>query len=480
MTKPAKGQLACLKEIACDRGLSAEQARRYGKLTLIATWEALFADNPQPLDTKDKLQLRVLGLDICKSSVVACLLTERPDRPRDFYYSVEFLKIKADASGIKQLLEFKPDVALMEPTGINYQRLWGVQLAKAGVKVCLVSNNKLPAYRSTLDLPDKDDEADALALACYYFDYQHLPRRFLQVRDSTIVRVRELCFRLAHYNRVQSPIINRLRQDLAWQFPEVMNVRSVLGMAGDVPPLLWGWISGQRTSAKYDRLYDLTVGSGLIEETRFAAKMLCDFQLQERKIELELFGLIQSDVRFLPYRKVFAQFGFGLRVQALILTQIYPIESFFGDDGQPEICINRGRNSKKPTKKRYSERCFMKTLGCAPTRAWSGDEQKKCYKSGSDVCRTALWQWIFTRIEPSYSRLNNAIGQKLSAYFLECKNQGQPIKLVRSRLAAKAVRMLWRELVKEIVVDSVDSVDSNVDITLDNLLDTKLDNILDI
>ncbi|WP_293212420.1 MULTISPECIES: transposase [unclassified Microcoleus] len=478
MTKSfTKSRLTCLKELAADAGLTAEDARQFGKLTVIATWEALLKANndAQPLDTKDKLQLRVLGLDVCKSSVVGCLLTERPDRPRDSYHSLEFFTIKADAAGIKQLLELKPDVALMEPTGINYQRLWGTQLAKAGVKVCLVSNNRLPAYRNTLDLPDKDDEVDALALACYYFDYQHLPRRFLQVRDTTIVRVRELCFRLSHYNRVQSPIINRLRQDLAWQFPEVMNVRSLLGASGDLPPLLWGWISEQRNSAKYDRLYATTVGSGLIDETRFAAKMLCDLQLQERKIELELFELVNSDMRFLPYRKVFAQFGFGLRAQALILSQIYPIENFFGDNGEPEIVISRGRNSKKPTKKRYSERRFMKTLGVAPTRAWSGDEQKKSYQSGSDVCRVALWQWIFTRIEPSRSRLCNPIGEKLSAYYVECKNQKQPVKLVRSRLAAKAVRMLWRELVREITgcigVDSVDSVDTIVDIVLDPTLD---------
>lgn len=441
---------------------------------IVDTVDSAVDSEVQSLDTADKLsELRVLGLDICKSSVVGCLLTQRPAEPRLAYHSLEFFTVKADAAGIKYLLELLPDVALMEPTGVNYQRLWGTQLAKSGVKVCLVSNNRLPSYRNTLDLPDKDDEADALALACYYFDYQHLPRRFLQVRDSTIVRVRDLCLRLAHYNRVQSPIINRLRQDLAWQFPEVMNVRSVLGVAGDIPPLLWGWISGQRNSAKYDRLYALSVGSGLIEETRFSAKMLCDLQLQERKIELELFGLVNSDMRFLPYRKVFAKFGFGLRAQALILSQIYPIDSFFGDNGEPEIVISRGRNSKKATKKRYSERRFMKTLGVAPTRAWSGDEQKKSYQSGSDICRVALWQWIFTRIEPTQTRLHSPIGEKLSAYYVECKNQKQPIRLVRSRLAAKAVRMLWCELVKEIV--GVDNVDSAVD----TMLDSKLDNLLD-
>ncbi|MEH2277714.1 MAG: hypothetical protein V7K40_23720 [Nostoc sp.] len=43
--------------------------------------------------------------------------------------------------------------------------------------------------------------------------------------DRSIVKIRELVLRLAHLNRVQSPIINRIRQDLAWQFPEVALVR---------------------------------------------------------------------------------------------------------------------------------------------------------------------------------------------------------------------------------------------------------------
>jgi len=478
-----------LRAIASDCGFTSEDAKRFGKLSRTATWEALLetygippqvvdsvdtVDNqPQSLDTGNNSApgLRVLGLDICKSSVVACLLTQKPAQPREAYHSLEFFKLNADAAGIKQLLALKPDVALMEPTGINYQRLWGIQLAKVGVEVRLVSNNKLPSYRKTLDLPDKDDDADALALACYYFDYQHLPRRFLQVRDAVTVRVRELCLRLCHYNRVQSPIINRLRQDLAWQFPEVMNVKSAIGADDNLPPLLWGSIAGERNSSRYDRLYDLSVGSGLTDECRFAAKMYCDLALQERLIETELANLIKTDMRFLPYRKVFARFGFGVRTQGIILSQIFPIQNYFGADNKPEIATTRGRNSKKATKKRRSEARFMKSLGVAPVRQWSGDERKKTSQSGSDVCRKALWQWIFTRIEPQRNRPPNATVDKLVAYFVEAKSQKQPIRLVRSRLAAKAARALWRELVAEIVGRAVDSVD-----TVDDALDDGGDN----
>jgi hypothetical protein len=76
----------------------------------------------------------------------------------------------------------------MEPTGVNYQLLWGTQLARAGVEVRLVRDKELRSFREHhLGLPDKDDDADALALAIYGWDYLESPRRFVQVRSQPIV-----------------------------------------------------------------------------------------------------------------------------------------------------------------------------------------------------------------------------------------------------------------------------------------------------
>lgn len=392
--------------------------------------------------------ISVVGLDICKSSVVACLLHERPVEPRQFYYDAEFLKIYADASGIKQLLELKPDIAVMEPTGVNYAKLWGTHLARAGVKVLLVGHTQLRHYRENhLELPDKDDDADALALACYAFDYLDSPRRFVQERDSTIVRIREITLRLAHLNRVQSPIINRIRQDLAWQFPEVALINSVRRSAN--VPLLWGWLAGERDSKKYDDLYANTVGLGLTPTVHHHASRICDLQREEMSLEYELRQLL-TDSRFLRYRKVFAKFGFGQRVEALILSQIFPFENFLNQDGKPDIKIRKGRKSGKPTKRHLSRRRFEKALGVSPTTEASGDKSKKKIVGGSDLCRRALWQWLFTRIEPEKSRVKNAIGKKLGAALDAEKSAGRPIRLVRSRCCAKAARLLFSELVAEL------------------------------
>jgi len=86
----------------------------------------------------------------------------------------------------------------------------------------------------------------------------------------------------------------------------------------------------------------------------------------------------------------------------------------------------------------------------APEREWSGDEKRKSRKAGSSLCRTALWQWCFTRIEVWRSRPKNAIGDELGALMDNLKAGKMPVKKVRSTVCAKAVRLLFRELVAEL------------------------------
>jgi len=71
------------------------------------------------------------------------------------------------------------------------------------------------------------------------------------------------------------------------------------------------------------------------------------------------------------------------------------------------------------------------------------------------LCRKALWQWIFTRIEPQRARLNNDIGDRLGQIMDAEKASGRPVRLVRSRVAAKAVKLLFKELVRELVQSEI-------------------------
>ncbi|WP_242051666.1 hypothetical protein [Nostoc sp. FACHB-280] len=45
--------------------------------------------------------------------------------PRQFYYECQCHHFNANASGVKAMLELNPTVAVLEPTGVNYARLWG-------------------------------------------------------------------------------------------------------------------------------------------------------------------------------------------------------------------------------------------------------------------------------------------------------------------------------------------------------------------
>ncbi|MEA5505106.1 hypothetical protein VB735_18735 [Halotia wernerae UHCC 0503] len=78
----------------------------------------------------------------------------------------------------------------------------------------------------------------------------------------------------------------------------------------------------------------------------------------------------------------------------------------------------------------------------------SGHSRKVKIVGGSDLCRVALWQWVFTRIEPKRSRLKNEIDKTLSEKLDTEKAASRPVKLVRMKIAAIGARLLFRELVK--------------------------------
>ena len=392
-----------------------------------------------------KNTVRILGLDVSKSTVSACLLTEKPANPRQFYYSFDFKLFSATRNGLEAMLALSPDIALLEPTGTNYSRIWTEHLIRNEVEVKLVGHRELRSYRAHhLALPDKDDNADSLALACYWFDYNHIPNRFLRMRGRKVNHIRELVLRLEHLNRVQSPIINRLRQDLAWQFPEVALTRSLRGSKG-LPPLLWAWIAQIRDSKRYDSLYSQSIGLGLEQSTRERAAIICSLQNQEFQIETKLRSLLREE-RFNPYFQVFNQFGFGFRLSAILIAYVYPIDQFLVN-GKPEVKFHRGRNSGKTTKRYLSLRRFQKTLGLAPSLESSGDKRGIKVNDGSRLCRKAMWQWVFSCLEPKNKRLKNPTVTALCELLDAEKSSGKPVRLVRSRVAAKAVKLLFKKLV---------------------------------
>jgi hypothetical protein len=384
--------------------------------------------------------MRVLGLDVSKDNVTCCLLTAEHchAEPRQLYQSIPFYRIYANATGIAQLVALSADVAVLEPTGVNYMRVWATQLAAAGVQLMLVGHKELRHYRISLGLDDKDDQADSLALSMYYWTYQGKPGRFLRERDAQVAQMREVALRLHHANRVQSPMINRLRQDLAWQYPEAAKRKLE-------SRLFWRWLAERGKSLKYDAELAASVGSGLTETTRRLAGLLEDWRNHEAILEREMREIL-ADARFTPYRRVMATYGLGDRAQALIISQIYPLGNYL-KDGKLETVLTRSkRRPDHRTRKHLSERRFAKALGVAPIREASGDSSRT-KKAGSELCRTALWQWCFTRIEVRGSRPKTERMRKVCELFDQYKEQ-MPIKKARAKTCALAAKWLLHDLVK--------------------------------
>jgi hypothetical protein len=141
------------------------------------------------------------------------------------------------------------------------------------------------------------------------------------------------------------------------------------------------------------------------------------------------------------YQRVFNRFGFGQRISAMILSQIYPIENYLTEANKPHVIYRAGRVSGKSTKRHLSRRHFEKALGVAPTENSSGDYRSKALIGGSDLCRIALWQWIFCRLEIKRNRPASKIGQLLGILVDAEKASGKPVRLIRMRVAAKDDKM---------------------------------------
>jgi hypothetical protein len=236
-------------------------------------------------------------------------------------------------------------------------------------------------------------------------------------------------------------MVNRLKQDLAYAFPERAD-------ASTDAPLFWRWVAGTGKSLKYDRQMEDSIGSGITPEMRLEAKLLVMVQAEERRVEFELRSIL-DDSQFDPYRKVMRKYGMGERVQAMLISQIFPIDNFLDPDKQPIVIVTKGKQSGKPTAKHISLRKVTKMLGVAPTREQSGKSATATSKSGSELCRTAMWQWIFTRIEVGRTRVSNGTGDRIYAIFLDYKTH-KPIKLARSKTIGKVIKMMFYDLVSEI------------------------------
>ena len=447
-----------------------------------------------------------LGVDVSKSSVTCHILTSYPIGGLKNYWQKSrtkannlfpsFYSSPKPKSHQKSAFDFadyvrdnKPDVAILEPTGNHYSRLWAKILESLGVKILWVGHIELRRYRGGKNLPNKSDAADALAMAAYALDPENQlesgelnERAFLMHRPEPIDQLRELVQKLEHLNRVQSPIINYTRQVLAWQFSEKAHSQTETTKLGNVPPL-WGWLAQRELEVhpqsykSLTRLYQQSVavqfGFDIDLFVRLHADWLCDIALEEQRLEALLKALV-NDAQFQMYNQVFDNFKFGLRIRARLLSRIYPFEAFLVN-GKPfierevrevkkkQVTRENGKSvvkflpgDVKRVKRNRSRDAFKLRLGMGTVLEQSGDKLVE-KGSGSALCRMNFWQHVITKIEVDGRLPDNDIGKEIALYKATLKENvdasGKQLlngKHLQSKLSSKVANMLFRELSRAI------------------------------
>ncbi|MBD2775188.1 transposase [Iningainema tapete] len=450
-------------------------------------------------------ELKVIGIDVSKSNVTVHILSAYPkgglknywDKTRNkssslypvFYSNPRNKETQKSAFEFADFVkENQLNLAILEPTGNHYSRLWAMILSSLKVEILWVGHVELRRYREGKNLPNKSDAADALAMAAYTLDVEHHTedgelnkRYFLLHRPYPIDDLREMCQQLEHLNRVQNPIINYARQLLAWQFPEVALSQSRTTLEGKVPPL-WGWLASRQSEVapnSWKRLqnqYTKSIANAYCINfdpfLKLHADWLCDIELYAQQLEGKISQLLANEC-FSVYNRIFDTFGFGLRVRSRLLSRIYPFEAFLVDskplieyeirevkkvekqriDGK--TVVKRSPGDKKRIKRNRSRDAFKMRLGMGTVLESSGDELVE-KASGSALCRKSIWQYVLCQIETGKLPVNN-ITLELVKYRDDLKNltnsQGKQLlngKHLQGKLMAKVVNLLFRELVAAI------------------------------
>lgn len=338
---------------------------------------------------------------------VKSLLEEFGEHKRRF----EMMRIYANIEGVAILRhlnqEYKIRYLGMEPTGTAYSQIWAKVCEGESIPIRWLGHVEVANFRRSNRLPNKNDLADAVAIYYYLATYSE-PDHYLELCVGEIGRIRQIYLQLGSLSRIQSPIINRLRQQLASEFPEMALSSIKQGKAGFSP--FAGWLSEfdtenlQPSTGRYSKVYAQSIapqyGIEISQFTRRLAGVQVELHLWESTLETELSSLLSNPV-FKKYNDAFDKLEFGLRTRAIVLSQIYPVEKF--------AKINRITGKYNYTK---SLAAFKQRLGYGGEENSSGDTERR-KATGSKLARKALYLWALTKVA--------AKSRRPGSYYLEFK-----------------------------------------------------------
>lgn len=382
---------------------------------------------------------KVAGIDVSRGSITVAILDQIPQtKLKSFLRTCKVQKFKRDQ--IDELLSLDFDVAVLEPTGGHYSKLWAERIKQSGREVRWVGHREVKGYRESWRLPDKTDKTDAVALACYGLERWNMPGMFLDSRCEVAVTLREKYLQVQFFNRATTPLINRLRQQLEWECPELAD-RSAHRNWLAKPSGLWRAIAGNPTP-KWKAEIENSKGFGLSAFSRELAAQIVANERSIQRVESELELLLQ-EAELSRYLEIMAPFYFGKRISVAILSGIYPIEKFKG----------------------HSNPLGAFKLCCGMAQVWHESGDFKGWVPGGNVdIRNALFLWALATIPKGkatspelevlrdyYQNGSNQLIKNEGEVELKHFDQGKGAQRLM-RTARRAITLLYRKLRDEFLM----------------------------
>jgi hypothetical protein len=452
--------------------------------------------NTHPIIGYYNVNKKVLGLDIGARFVVGFFLDEIPQPPypnwyrkhgKKNIYKISFSNKKKKSEGeeasntadlsqaVELLTRLKPDVIVLEPTGVWYSSIW-VKLAEhLGIEVRWIGHQDLHHNRGNYGFRDKDDRTDAFCLALSYHDPAFAESRWLKGKLLIAAELHNRLLQLKGIDRTRIAQMNQLKQRLKLEFPEIANRKPTQKCKAGYTAWI-GWLAGIHQYSlienEYKRSIVHTLGIEISQYTREHAEAIAIAQQRIVRIEQEMLYFLESE-EIAPYKRVFDRMGFGVRTAAAVLGAVYPIEKFMVDGKER---VERWEDDRGKYKRNRSRSAFQMSMGMGKRLIESGSSTVYRF-GGSGLVRVQLYCWVHKEIfskPTANSWLHKELDRKAMIPQHENQKQARPLtietlywgwkktkggKQAKHKASVKAVitlayrvtKILYEELSKEVL-----------------------------
>lgn len=352
----------------------------------------------------------IVGLDVGRSSAVACVMRERPTDLANFVKQYRPITITIGQAGLETLIQLG-DIFALEPTGKDHRWLKR-ELERAGKLVLVCSGLRIRNHAREAGILSKGDKEDAAVIGSYC--WHHLDcgnmNAFLGDNDEAL---RDTRTELLSAQRYRTKLINQLRARLADEQPELSKFR--------IADRKWAGPSVE----VWNKLLKDQALSWLAQED---IKQILYWDSREQALEIQAEQMMMSD-NLKRHKPVWENWQLSMKQVIPILAAVHPVEQFLNGD-LSRIVDHIYTASGHRVKCDRSLRGMHRALGYGRVKIQSGDTWR-WRRSGDGSTIAALYMWLemaVIRRSANRHRLSKMFEQPENFKSLSKKKQAEWVK----------------------------------------------------